>query len=604
MDVRLSGHPLFEHCPTGVVLLTREGLVTEANGEARRTLALTPEQFVGRPVLATVVEADRERVKALFLRVLQGQVREWTARFRRGDGVTRVQWVRAVPLSVPDGAVRGVLMYLRDVTESRSGRPETVQLQTLLENLPGQFTALVDRSRRIRYSSGLTRTHYRDDVSVVGSPYADLLAPDDENRRLFHAMLDTVSAGDSWSGTHWHVRMDGTSFPVRTHASPYQDPRTGQLLGALVVGRDVSVERDARVRARSNQQMAGVGALTAAVSARLGERLDAMEDLVSASGRGGGSLDTFRDQVLGLRTYVRSLEALGAPVPAPSTRIDPVAVVREVLDDVAPRARSLGVAVRVEAAGDVPPVSAHPEPLARAVRMLVDNALEALADVDGPELAVRFSSEADRVGLHVVDNGRGLPADDVHRMFEPLFSTKPGGAGLGLPTARTIVQAWGGYLHADCADGRTTVTMGLLREAPGDAETFRPAPLTLARTRSVLIADDEPSVRSSLRTFLERVGFDVREAWSGRSALAQITVSTPPELILTDLRMDDGSGYWFLEELSRDFPELLRHTVIITGNAVDEQVTGLAHATGCPVLQKPLELPRLLEVLDDVSRRG
>ena len=117
------------------------------------------------------------------------------------------------------------------------------------------------------------------------------------------------------------------------------------------------------------------------------------------------------------------------------------------------------------------------------------------------------------------------------------------------------------------------------------------------------MVDDEDTIRSGIRKFLEKVGYEVREAWSGRSALAQITTGQPPELVLTDLKMSDGSGYWFLDQLSRDFPNLLERTLILTGDTEHAEVSRLARRTGCPILRKPLELPNLLETLDQVVQR-
>jgi CheY-like chemotaxis protein len=152
--------------------------------------------------------------------------------------------------------------------------------------------------------------------------------------------------------------------------------------------------------------------------------------------------------------------------------------------------------------------------------------------------------------------------------------------------------------------GWTVVVAELPYRAPDSTVRFRPVPLALTRTRSVLVVDDEDAVRVGIRRFLEKVGFEVREAWSGRSALAQITVSKPPELVLTDLKMSDGTGAWFLDQLSRDFPDILRHTVIVTGDTDHTEVRRLVRETGCPVLRKPLELPQLLDVLDEVALRA
>jgi CheY-like chemotaxis protein len=117
----------------------------------------------------------------------------------------------------------------------------------------------------------------------------------------------------------------------------------------------------------------------------------------------------------------------------------------------------------------------------------------------------------------------------------------------------------------------------------------------------VLVVDDEEELRRSVRRFLEKVGYDVSEAWSGRSAIAQITAGHPPEVMVTDLRMSDGSGSWLLHQISQDFPELLKRTIILTGDPDEPSIANVVRSTGCSVLSKPVDFPDLLEALDQVA---
>jgi DNA-binding NtrC family response regulator len=126
-------------------------------------------------------------------------------------------------------------------------------------------------------------------------------------------------------------------------------------------------------------------------------------------------------------------------------------------------------------------------------------------------------------------------------------------------------------------------------------------PLNLSRPRTVLIVDDDEGHRTGLRSFLEKVGFEVVEAWSGRSAMAQVTSGHLPEMVITDLKMSDGSGYWFLEEMEREFPRLVRRTVVLSGDADHETAVRLSEDTGCPVVRKPFEAGQLLDILDQVA---
>lgn len=599
---------LFERGPEAVLLLDRNGVVRNLNREALKLLAVERERIVGRPVLGAVVPRDRERVKDIFLRVLGGQEREWINSFRRGDGVTRVQRIRAVPVQ-KEGVTQSIVIFTRDVTESRSGRPETIQLQTLLENLPGQFVVVLDTAGNIRYSSGLSRTHFRNDADALGQSYASLLESGEENERLSALMRAEVAEGHDWAGTHWHRRVDGKSFPVRMFASPYRDPHRGRLVGALVVGRDVSVEHDWRERAQRAQHLAEVGEVVAGATARLAE---AVTRISGALGHGvpgdeplaGVSVPT---ELARMRRLVSSLEEFARHTSPDLERISLPEEVGRAVDELRPWLDARGVQVVVHPDDGLGAVQADARQLRRAVEALLRNAADARDGRGEPvRVEIDFAATARTACIRFADDGEGVPGDALHRVFEPFFTTRDGHPGLGLGIVRSIALAHGGTVRAEVPEGGsgTVMTLEIPFEATGSTLRFRPVPLELGRTRTVLVVDDEEAVRLSIRRFLEKVGFEVREAWSGRSALAQITVGQPPELVLTDLNMLDGNGAWFLDQLSRDFPDLLRHTVIVTGNTARDEISTLTRETGCPVLIKPLDLSQMLDVLDEVAVRS
>ncbi len=591
---------LFEASPTATLMLTREGTVAELNRAARKTFAMGLDRMVGRPILATVVPDDRDRVRELFLRVLQGQRREWTTRFKRGDAATRVQWVRAIPLD-GDGGVQGILMYTRDITDSREGRPETLQLQTLLENLPGQFAVVLDAEGRIRYSSGLSRTHFRNDIDSVGLPYTDLLERRGAVEEPMSPLLETVKGGGHWAGTHWHRRVDGTSFPVRTFASPYLEPRSGRVLGVLLTGRDLGVEHKWRQRAERAQRLAAVGEFVADVAARIEEGVSDLREALA-----GNSMEM--EEAVALRrlgSLAGSIADFATPGSATHQRISLADVAEEALARLAGKIGSCGVSVQVDTPEVAAEVMADRDQLTRVVAALVENAVEESSGSDVGRVRISFASGATGGVLRVANLGGAGTPEALHRAFDPFFSTKPGRAGLGLTMARSVVESHGGRIWSEVdAEGWVVFSIQLPFDGMEAAKRFRPTPLQLSRTRTVLIVDDEAAVRSSIRRFLEKVGFEVREAWSGRSALAQITAGEPPEIVLTDLRMSDGSGHWFVDQLSRDFPDLLSRTVIVTGDPDADGVAELVRGTGCPVLSKPLEFPNLLELLDEVAVRS
>ncbi|HSW31167.1 MAG TPA: ATP-binding protein [Longimicrobiales bacterium] len=603
------GGILFERAPEAILVLSPEGQVASLNREAQRLLALQADQAVGRPILGLVAPGDRDRVKQMFLRVLGGQEREWISRFLRGDGAVRAQWVRAV--AVEEGGWRDcIVMFTRDVTEAGAGRPETAQLRTLLEHLPGQFVAVLDTGGRVRYVSGVSRTHFRDEVGLLGAPYTDLLEPGDESHLVSSRMLLEALEGGDWGGTQWHLRADGAVFPALTLAIPYRDPRTGRSLGALVVGRDVSAEHRWRFRAEQAERLAGVGGLVAGVAGQMRRAADRVATalgfgLPDDAAQAGYSVPL---EVGRVRALVEAVERLaGVSWALRHERLFLLHEAERAALEVAPKLAAKGGRLSLDVPDGLPPLHWDGEQIRAVLRVLLENAVESLSSSGGGEVRVACSlvSGHERIRIEVSDNGSGIPPEDLHLVTEPFFSTKPEHAGLGLAVVRTVVSGHGGTLAVE-SPGRgrgSTVTVELPREPPGTTVRFRAAPLALRAARSVLIVDDEPTVRLSVRRFLERVGYDVREAWSGRSALAQITGGTPPELVVTDLRMGDGSGAWLMEQLARDFPDLLRRTVILTGAGEEDELAVLTRQTGCPLLRKPLEMPQLLDALDEVASR-
>jgi PAS domain S-box-containing protein len=599
---------LFQNAPVAMLVLNRDGQIVQVNAEAVRTLAEKRGDLVGSPVLGLITADDRNRAKEHFLEVLAGRPRDWSARVRRGDGTERVLSLRAVPLEDASGGIRGVVLFATDMTATSGGRPETLQLQTLLENLPGQTILTLDGQGRIRYSAGLSRTHYRDDAESVGLDYMELLEPGDENWSRARAMLEATRSGESWAGTHWHRRVDETVTPVRVFASPNRDPRNGRILGTLVVCREVAVEYDLRHRTERAERLASLGNMAAGVAEQLQSSLASLgETLAPVMASANGAAAPARASLSRMQQLVESVGALGEDVTLERVDLAVDRLLDQALDQLLERCDELGVVLDREMEEDLDTVHVDPRHTLVALEAVLKNALDSLATVPAEDRRLRIRTEAvpEGVVVSIQDTGAGIPGEWADRVFEPFYSTREGQAGLGLTRARELLNGFGGRIWVDPPRGGwTSISMELPHRAPEASFPFRPVPLTITKQRSILVVDDEDAIRSGVRRFLEKVGYDVREAWSGRSALAQITTGQPPEMVVTDLKMSDGSGYWFLDQLARDFPHLVERTVILTGDTEHAEVSRLARRTGCPILRKPLELPHLLETLDRITQRA
>jgi signal transduction histidine kinase len=138
------------------------------------------------------------------------------------------------------------------------------------------------------------------------------------------------------------------------------------------------------------------------------------------------------------------------------------AVVDELVDFFHPQAQQQGVRLRADLAPGLPMLNLDAAHVKQAVLNLMLNAVQAMqAQADGRELILRTRRGVDAsrrpvVTLHVIDTGPGIPEEHRERLFQPYFTTKSGGTGLGLPTARRLIEAHGGTIDVRTEPGRGT----------------------------------------------------------------------------------------------------------------------------------------------------
>jgi two-component system chemotaxis response regulator CheY len=126
--------------------------------------------------------------------------------------------------------------------------------------------------------------------------------------------------------------------------------------------------------------------------------------------------------------------------------------------------------------------------------------------------------------------------------------------------------------------------------------------LVVDRRPVVLVADDDGQMRATLRYILERGGYGVTEASSGREALDAMRSGVRPHFLIADLRMADGSGGWLVSQVAYEFPMLLMRTVVIAGDAAGTAAAHVASRWHCPVLAKPFNGPQLVSTLARLDR--
>ncbi len=202
--------------------------------------------------------------------------------------------------------------------------------------------------------------------------------------------------------------------------------------------------------------------------------------------------------------------------------------------------------------------------------------------------SVRFSpGTGTKTVLEVSDTGCGMDAETVSRIFEPFFSTKFIGRGLGLAAVRGIVEGHGGSVRVVSNPGRgTTFTVSFpaaAEEAPAKEETET---FPLCGTATVLVADDEEDVRAMLRAMLESFGYRVLEARDGKEAVDLYRERAGGiDLVLLDMMMPRMTGEEAFAEMRRISPSA--RAILASGYNDRGRIADVVASGFSGFLQKP-----------------
>ncbi|CAN7238677.1 ATP-binding protein [Rhizobium sp. LjRoot254] len=384
------------------------------------------------------------------------------------------------------------------------------------------------------------------------------------------------------------------------------------LLSALAVFlflRELDARRRNEVALASWQRMDALGKLTGGVAHDFNNLLmvfqsgaESLKRRRDDEVRAGRILDGMFDAVTRGRTLTQRLLSFSrkSNESTGTTRLqDSIGTLRETLDQAAQSA----VEVRIEFGNDLWPVRADPQALETALINLVTNAREAMPEGGLVEIKARNVSdlraenqrlEGPGVAVTVSDEGRGMRADDVARIFEPFYTTKQdGSSGLGLSQVHAFTERSGGAVAVTSAEGRGSVfTLYLQRSA--SRITSAPAPV-FGHTnlpRKMLVVDDTPSSLAVAKMALEDAGVDVIAVPSGRAALAALRGEADIDAVLTDIRMPGMSGLELADYIKALNPEIA--IVLMTGFS---EALEQGQRIELPVLMKPFTSANMQEVL-------
>ncbi len=451
---------------------------------------------------------------------------------------------------------------------------------------------------------------YQKPADLLGQSWR-VLYPESEQQRIDQELMPELERSGKWRGEAIGRRLNGTQFQQEISLVLAE---TGEITAVV---RDITERRDAEEALQRSQKLESLGVLAGGIAHDFNNFLAGMLGQISlAKSKLPGENPAYRHIEKAITSATRAADLTRQLLAYAGKGNFQVAHVNinnlihdniSLLETVVPKQ----VQLSFELTPALPNIEADIGQIQQVVMNLIMNAAEAVGDKHG-EVTVRsdictiteqMNNENHYIGaekllpgtyvsLAVTDDGKGMDKKVIDRIFDPFFSTKGHGRGLGLSATVGIIRAHKGGLQVESQIGQGSTFRVFLPATvePAPLDTAPPADIELNHlTGTVLVIDDEATVRESLTEILEIVGLRVLKATNGLEGLEAYKqhrqeIST----ILLDVHMPVMNGLDTLRELKAIDPEV--DVILSSGYSEYSIADQLENQPTVSFLQKPYSL--------------
>jgi PAS domain S-box-containing protein len=565
-----------------IVSKTLEGIIVSWNAGAERVYGYTPAEAIGRPMTLVLPDNRSNEEVEILEQIRRGhQVKHFDTVRRKKNGDLIDVSLTISPISDERGRIVGASHIARDITQRKRLEEQLQQVAAIVESSDDAIISKTLDGIILTWNAGAERVYGYPSHEMIGKPMT-LLLPDDRQDEETD-VLARIRRGDSVDHFETVRRTrNGSLIDVSLTISPVRDS-SGRIIGASHVARNVTERRQFEEHLRHSQKLESLGVLAGGVAhdfnnlltGILGNASLALESVSTAHSIHGLLQDVVSasERASHLTRQLLAYAGKGRFLVEPVSLSSLVREISRLIQSSIPR----NVQLRLELLDDLPLVQADASQLQQVIMNLVINGAEAIGHNDSGTVvvttAVRNVDEhylmstlgagpglscGVYVCLEVRDDGCGMDEATLNRIFDPFFSTKFTGRGLGLAAVQGIVRAHKGLMKVQSSPGHGTIFQVLL---PATAETAAPAKPAAsqipARDDVVLVIDDEDIIRRTAKAMLERYGYTVVLAENGKEGVELFQVlSEKIALVLLDMTMPVMNGEEAFDRLKAIKPDI------------------------------------------------
>ncbi len=616
---------LIDAIPDAVLFKDTEGRHIIANRANEEVLGLSPEMLIGKtaedllpPEFAAVCRKNDEEVMKN-----QRTVRcEEIATDKAGN--KKIHDTIKVPLYDDNGSAIGLVGIIRDVTERKLAEEKIRQSEQFIRNIHDtvdEGIIVIDRDYLIMTANrAYCAQAGRSGDEVIGRHCFEVSHK--TSRPCFDegedcAVRRVFATGEPHAALHKHRDRDGQVLYVETRAFPIRD-NTGRVTSAIETINNITEKHLLEEERLKTQKLESIGTLAGGIAHDFNNLLQGIFGFISMAkltiDQREKSLAMLEQaekalhQSVNLTTQLLTFSKGGKPVRKP---ILLAPVITSSVEFGLSGSRS---SHRLNVDPDLWPVDGDAGQLAQVIQNIVLNADQSMPLGGCVQITARNIAPSDarlphglkkqdHVEIEIRDSGVGIPEQYLDKIFDPYFTTKEKGSGLGLATSYSIVRNHDGQILVQSEVGKgTTITIYLpaLEEAPESLHSVEKMLPSMTKALRVLVMDDEELIRKLVTELLRALGHEVEVARHGNEAVekyrAAMTTGRPFDVVILDLTIRGGMGGTETLQKLREMDASVK-AVVSSGYADNAVLSGFLDHGFKAGLKKPYDIHELQAVL-------
>ena len=604
-------------------LLTPDGILLEANRTALEFIGAQPADVVGKPFRETPwwshSPETQNQIQEAVASAAKGEFIHAETTHRAKDGVLHTIDFTLKPIQNESGVITLLIPEGRDITDRKQVeearerltqqiREQARQMGQILSTVPAGVL-LLDAEWRVVQANPTAEKHLAVLASAkVGSRLSHL-----GNRPLAELLTSPPTQG------LWHeAKASGRTFEII--ARPVENGSEPE--GWVLVINDVTREREVQTQLQRQERLASVGQLAAGIAHDFNNIIAVMvlySQMVSKApeltSKSRERLEIVSGQARRATALIQQILDFSRCAVLERRPMDLVLFLKEIvkmLERTIPESIKITLTYEMDACS----VNADPTRLQQAVMNLVINARDAMPE--GGELHIILSRgdvtdqvrcvvcgqviEGEWVYIKVTDTGSGIPADVLPYIFDPFFTTKEAGKGTGLGLAQVygIVAQHEGHIAVATQVGVGTtfaICLPPLLEQSPETALLEAQTLVHGRGETILVVEDDASLRTALVDSLELLNYRVLQAANGREALEVLEQHAGGiALVVSDMVMPEMGGQALFHALRQR--GLTLPVVMLSGHPMENELESLKTQGLAGWMLKPPHIEQLSHVVE------